>query len=243
MSALNIVLLSGKKGYARRGEGEYPEYLCEHNGKPLIQTLIDNCAALEPGRMICTFANDDVVRLHLRNMVQQMHPSAGVLPIHNLTQGAACTALLASEQIDSDDELLILSVSDFLDIDLHAVVHSFRERNDDAGVVIFNSLHPRYSFARLNSEGRVIEAAEKNPISPHAIAGMYWFKSGALFVSAVKEMIRKDARVNGNFYLAPALNELVLMQKSIGSFRIEPSQYRPLKTQSQLHAFEAGDLR
>ncbi|MCI3943562.1 glycosyl transferase family 2 [Pseudomonas syringae] len=243
MSALNIILLSGKKGYARRDDGEYPEYLRECNGKPLIHALIDNCAALEPARIICTFSNDDVVRLHLRNMLQQMHPSASVLPVHNLTQGAACTALLASEQIDNSDELLILSVSDFLDADLHSVVRWFREQGDDAGIVIFNSLHPRYSFVRLNGDNRVIEAAEKNPISPHAIAGMYWFKSGSLFVSAAKGMIRKDARVNGHFYIAPALNELVLSQKKIGAYRIEPSQYRPLKTQRQLHAFEMGDTR
>ncbi|RMR01650.1 glycosyltransferase family 2 protein [Pseudomonas syringae group genomosp. 7] len=243
MSALNIILLAGKKGETSPDDGEYPEYLCECNGKPLIHTLIDNCAALEPRRMICTFSSNDVTRLHLRNMVQQMHPSASVLPVHNATRGAACTALLASGQIDNDDELLILSVSDFLDIELREVVRSFRENDEDAGVVIFSSLHPRYSFVRLDSDRRVIEAAEKNPISPHAIAGVYWFRSGSLFVAAAKEMIRKDARVNDNFYIAPALNELVLLQKKIGAYRIELGQYRPLKTNSQLHAFEAGDVR
>ncbi|QDW03528.1 glycosyl transferase family 2 [Pseudomonas sp. KBS0707] len=240
---MNIILLSGKKGETSLDDGEYPEYLCECNGKPLIHTLIDNCAALEPRRIICTFSNDDVTRLHLRNMVQQMHPAASVLPINKVTRGAACTALLASGQIDNDDELLILSVSDFLDIELRDAVRAFRNNDEDAGVVIFNSLHPRYSFARLDSNCRVIEAAEKNPISPHAIAGVYWFKSGSLFVAAAKEMIRKDARVNDNFYIAPALNELVLLQKRIGAYRIEPSQYRPLKTNSQLHAFEAGEMR
>jgi dTDP-glucose pyrophosphorylase len=101
-------------------------------------------------------------------------------------------------------------------------------------------LHPRYSFVRLDSEGRVIEAAEKNPISPHAIAGVYWFRSGSLFVSAAKDMIRKDARVNDKFFISPSLNELVLQHKKINAYRIEPAQYRPLKTQSQRQAFEAG---
>jgi len=243
VSALNIILLTGRQSEAPHDEGEYPHYLCEYNGKPLIHKLIDNCAVLQPRRMICTFSNHDIARLHLRNMVPQMHPSASVLPVHNITRGAACTALLASEEIDNDDELLILSVSDFLDIELQDVVRAFRESHEDAGVVIFNSLHPRYSFARLDSDCRVIEAAEKNPISSNAIAGVYWFKSGSLFVSAAKEMIRKDARVNDNFYIAPALNELVLLQKRIGAYRIEPNQYRPLKTDSQLHAFEAGEMR
>jgi hypothetical protein len=80
VSTLNIILLSGKKSEAQPGDGEYPEYLCEYNGKPLIHTLIDNCAALEPRRIICTFSNEDVIRLHLRNMVQQMHPLPAFFP-------------------------------------------------------------------------------------------------------------------------------------------------------------------
>ena len=243
MSALNIILLSGKKGESQSDDGEYPQYLSECGGRPLIQTLIDSCAVLDPQQIICMFSNCDISKFHLRNMVQQMHPAASVLPVHEVTCGAACTALLASEQIDSDDELLILSTSDALDISLTDVVPAFRNQSEDAGVVIFKSLHPRYSFVRLDSDNRVVEAAEKNPISPHAIAGMCWFKSGAEFVAAAKDMIRKDARINNNFFIAPTLNELVLRHKKIGTYRIEPSQYRPLKTQSQLQAFETGAVR
>lgn len=243
MNALNIILLSGKKGEPQHNDGGYPEYLSECNGKPLIHSLIDNCATLDPRRIICMFSDCDIRKLHLRNMIQQMHPSASVFSIHDATQGAACTALLASEQIDNDDELLILSTSDFLDVALADVLNTFRHNAEDAGVIIFKSLHPRYSFVRLDNDNRVIEAAEKNPISPHAVAGMYWFKSGSLFVSAAKEMILKDARVNNNFFIAPSLNELVLLHKKIGTYRIEPTQYHPLKTQNQLQAFETGTTR
>lgn len=243
MSALNIVLLAGTKHEAPLSNGEYPEYLSECDGRPLIQSLIDDCATLNPGKIICMFPNEDISRLHLRNMVQQMHPAASVLPVHETTKGAACTTLLASEQIDNDDELLILSTSEVVDIKLPDVVRTFRETGEDAGVVIFKSLHPRYSFARLDDDCRVIEVAEKNPISPHAIAGTYWFKSGSVFVSAAKDMIRKDAKVNNNFFISPSLNELVLLHKKIGAYRIEPTQYRPLKSPSQLQAFEAGTHR
>lgn len=243
MSKLNIVLLSGKPGEPPLEEGQYPEYLSECDGKPLIHCLIDNCATLDPGRIICTFSNNDVSRFHLRNMIQLMHPAASALSIHGVTQGAACTALLASEQIDNDDELLILSTSDFLDIPLADVVGTFREAGEDAGVVIFNSLHPRYSFVRLDNDERVIEAAEKNPISPHAVAGLYWFKSGSMFVAAAKDMIRKDARVNNHFFISPSLNELVLRHSRIGVYRVDSSRYHPLKNQSQLQAFETGNMR
>lgn len=176
-------------------------------------------------------------------MVAQMHPAAVAHPVHDATKGAACTALLSSAIIDTDCELVILGANEILDVSFETIVNQFRTQGRDAGVVIFKSLHPRYAFVRLTDAGDVVEAAEKNPISPHAVAGMYWFKSGAMFVEAVKNMIRKDAKVNDSFYIAPALNELILLNKKIGSYRVEPNQYRPLKNQSQIHAYETQESR
>ncbi|KKJ94251.1 glycosyl transferase family 2 [Stutzerimonas stutzeri] len=239
----NIILLAGTKTDEVRHESEFPHYLSESDGVPLIQLLIEKCANLNPTKIICMLPNADVNKYHLRNMVAQMHPAAVAHPVHESTKGAACTALLASEIIDSDCELVILSANEILDVSFETVVQHFRTQERDAGVVIFKSLHPRYAFVRLTEAGDVVEATEKNPISPHAVAGMYWFKSGAMFVEALKNMIRKDAKVNDTFYIAPALNELILLHKKIGSYRVEPNQYRPLKNQSQIHAYEVQGSR
>jgi dTDP-glucose pyrophosphorylase len=236
---LNIILLAGAKSDLARADSEFPDYLSEYEGVPIIQSLIDNCAKLNPAKIICMFSNADVSKYHLRNMVSQMHPNAIAHPVHDTTMGAACTSLLASEEIDNADELVILSTNEILDASLSNIVSNFRTDECDAGVVIFKSLHPRYAFVRLTQNDEVVEAAEKNPISSHAVAGMYWFKSGKMFVEAVKNMIRKDARVNSAFFISPALNELVLLHKKIGTFRVDPGQYRPLKNPAQIQAFEA----
>ncbi|MBD9576217.1 glycosyltransferase family 2 protein [Pseudomonas sp. PDM23] len=243
MRKLNIVLLAGGEGASVKAESSYPDYLSERDGIPLIQHLVENCLTLEPARIICMLPKDDVSKYHLRNMLQQMTPVASVQAVQALTMGAACTALLAAESIDNDDELLIINCNELLDGSLRDIIGGFRNDQCDAGVVVFKSLHPRYSFVRMNAEGYVTEAAEKNPISNHAVAGLYWFDRGAVFVEAVKEMIRKDAKVNDAFYIAPALNELVLLHKKIGTFRVEPSQYHPLKNTHQLHAFETLGAR
>ena len=239
----NIIILAGTKADESRHEGDFPYYLTEADGVPLIQSLIEKCASLNPAKIICMLPNADVNKYHLRNMVVQMHTAAVAHPVHESTKGAACTALLASEIIDSDRELVILSANELLDVSFEMIVQHFRTQERDAGVVIFKSLHPRYAFVRLNEAGDVVEAAEKNPISPHAVAGMYWFKSGAMFVEAVKNMIRKDAKVNGTFYIAPALNELILLHKKIEAYRVEPNQYRPLKNRSQISAYEVQGSR
>lgn len=243
MRKLNIVLLAGGEGVSEREASGYPDYLSEHEGVPLLQLLVENCLELKPASIVCMLPQEDVAKYHLRNMVQQMSSVASVQALHALTMGAACTALLAAKSIDNEHELLILNCNELLDVSLSEVVKKFRRDGCDAGVVIFKSLHPRYSFVRLNIEGYVTEAAEKNPISNHAVAGLYWFDRGSVFVEAVKEMIRKDAKVNDAFYIAPSLNELVLLHKKIGTIRVDPGQYHPLKTPQQLHVFEAGGVR
>lgn len=240
---LNIIILAGTKADDSRHEGDFPYYLTEADGVPLIQSLIENCASLHPDKIVCMFPVTEVNKYHLRNMVAQMHSAAVAHPVHESTMGAACTALLVSEDIDNDSELMIISANEILDEPFHKIITSFRDQDRDAGVVIFKSLHPRYAFVRLTDTADVIEAAEKNPISPHAVAGLYWFKQGKMFVEAVKHMIRKDAKVNDSFYIAPALNELVLQHKKIGAYRVEPAKYRPLKSAAQVHAYESHGSR
>jgi hypothetical protein len=118
------------------------------------------------------------------------------------------------------------------------VLADFRARQLDAGVLTFSSVHPRYSYVRVDGGGMVTEAAEKNPISRNATVGFYWFSQGRRFVEAVKKMIRKDAAVNGVFYICPALNELILEQARIGTRMISADHYHPLKTERQLEQFE-----
>lgn len=236
---LNILILAGTKIDETRQEDDFPSYLSEAGGVPLIQSLIERCSALNPSKIICMLPNTEVQKYHLRNMVSQMHPTAVVHPVQEATMGAACTALLASETIDNNAELVILGANEILDEPLDKIITAFRNKSCDAGVVIFKSLHPRYAFVRLTNTGDVVEAAEKNPISPHAVAGLHWFNSGKMFVEGVKNMIRKDAKVNDAFYIAPALNELVLLHKKIGAYRVEPIQYHPLKNATQIHSYEA----
>jgi len=135
--------------------------------------------------------------------------------------------------------LLIVNGNELLRADFKSIVDDFRGRKLDAGVVVFPSIHPRYSYVRLDENELVVEATEKNPISNHATVGFYWFASGKSFVRAAQNLIRKDARVNGNFYICPTFNELVLEHLRIGVHRIESRAYNPLKSGRQIEQFEA----
>ena len=113
-----------------------------------------------------------------------------------------------------------------------------RSGHFDAGTVVFPSIHPRYSYARLDEDDLVIEVAEKRPISKNATVGFYWFHHGMDFVKAAKAQIQKDGSVGGNYYVSPTLNELILEGKRVGSFRVRGSDFHPLKTDVQVASYE-----
>lgn len=235
---MNILILAAGQDQVTQEDG-YPLCLAEFDSVPLIQRVAEACLALDPRKMIVAFREEDVHRYHLDNILGLLSSQAKVLKIGASTEGASCTALLAAEDIDTDDELLIVNGNELLQADFKEIVSNFRERGLDAGVVVFPSIHPRYSFVRLDKNKLVVEASEKNPISNHATVGFYWFAKGNSFVRAAKNAIRKDARVNGKFYICPTFNELVLEQLRVGVFEIESHSYKPLKSGRQIEQFEA----
>lgn len=226
---MNVLILAAGPMPPEAKDNSYPLCLTEINGIPIIEKIINNITKLGDVNFAIILNKEDARRYHLDNIVRLLSPSIQVFIVDNQTHGAACSALLAIEFIENFDELLILNANELIDADLSNIVDSFRKQDFAAGVITFSSIHPRYSFVKLNENSLVIAAAEKEPISRHATAGFYWFSSGTLFVEAAKSMIRKRASVNSQYYICPTLNELILKQLKIGTFQIDANSYHPFK--------------
>lgn len=132
------------------------------------------------------------------------------IPISGITDGAARTVLKAREYIDNDNALLIAN-SDQLVADpmwLRSGLEYFKLHKAECGVFCFLSDNPKWSYAKVEN-GRITEIAEKRVISQIATVGVYYFKRGHDFVRAAEAMIAKNIRTNGEFYVAPAINEII----------------------------------
>jgi dTDP-glucose pyrophosphorylase len=176
-------------------------------------------------------------------VVKLLVPDAVVVSVPTLTGGAACTALLAVDQILNDDPLVILNGDQILDVDLASVTQGFREAGLDGGIVVFRAVHPRWSYVRCGADGLVVEAAEKRPISDLATAGVYYFARGRDFVVAAMESIKKDAPVEGLFYVCPCYNEMILQQARIGIHQIPRDAYHSLATPQSVASYADVLLR
>ena len=107
------------------------------------------------------------------------------------TKGAVCSLLLAVKLLNHDNPILISNADQLLDHDLNRVTQHFAKPELDGGVVCFDSVHPQWSYARVIEEDRVIETAEKEPISRNAIAGLYYFSKGRDFIESAMSTIVK----------------------------------------------------
>jgi dTDP-glucose pyrophosphorylase len=233
-----IPMAGGDDAFKASGQS-FCKPLIEIRNKPLAEHAWDSLKTMQPTRAAFVIRKEDEKRFHLSEVLRLMAPNCAVVATDGPTAGAACTALLAIEQIEPEGELVIANGDQvFVDCDLSAIIAGFRTRNLDAGTLTFDSVHPRWSFVRLGSDGLVTEAAEKRPISRHATAGFYYFRHGRDFVNAAYEMIRKDAQVNGRFFVCPAFNEMILRGARIGVHPIPRSAYVSLATPQNVEEYE-----
>ncbi len=233
---MRTLILGG--GTAATDTEATPVWLAESNGEILIERFVRACSPLG-GKLVFAVRAADMKRYRIDSVINLAAPGSVIVPIAGETMGAACTALMCIAHIEPDDELLILNSNEFLDVDYKAAVEGFKRQNFDAGVVTFHSIHPRYSYMLLDDDGLIVEAAEKHPISRHATAGFYWFRRGADFIAGAQNMIRKDAHVDGRFFISLVFNELVLNQKRMGVLEVDSRHYHPLKSRRQVSVYES----
>lgn len=236
---INILIpLAGKNQFFSENEYPFPKPLIEFNGKTMIEHIIDNFSSIQKEKQFIFIVNsEDCKKYHLDDVLNILTEyKCKIIKLDNETKGAACSAMMAVEYIDNDIPLIISNADQLFDICLDEVILNFEE--SDAGVIAFESIHPRWSYVRLDSENKVTETAEKRPISKSAIAGFYYFKNGKDFISSSSKMIKKDASVNGLYYVSPVLNEMVLENKTIDIFKIENEKYHTFYTPQKIKEYE-----
>lgn len=230
---MNILFLMGGDNLQNTNDN-FPIYMTEINQKMILEILMDFTKSINPSRAIFCIKDEDIKNFYLDEIIKRKIENAIIININGKTKGAVCTTLLASEFIDNAEELLILAINDFTDKNWQNIVDYFRTKNADCGIVSFNSIHPRYSFAKLDESGEVIEITEKKPSSNNALASFYYFRKGKEYIECSQNVIRKDVTIKDSFYISQVINEMILKQKKIGLYKIDNSEFHPLKTEAQL---------
>ncbi len=218
----------------------FPKPMIEIDGKTVLEHVIEDYNTIDDKRFIFVFSEEDCRKFHLDDSAKILtEGNADILMLKNQTEGALCTCLMAIEYLGMDEPLIIANSDQVISHSYFEVLKSFEEKDVDAGVIVFDSVHPRWSYVKLVND-EVVETAEKRPLSKHAIAGFYYFKKGRDYVDAAKRVILKDNRVDDHFYISSSINEMVLMGKRIGSYEISKKEYHSFYSPEKIREYESG---
>lgn len=216
---LNVVIpMAGNGSRFVEAGYSFPKPLIEVNGKPMIQTVVDNLNVEANYTFIVQKEHYD--KYALKYLLEMIAPSCNIIMVNSVTEGAACTVLLAKNFINNDHPLLLANSDQFVEWDSHDFYYSCENSKLDGCILTFESVHPKWSFARLDDDGFVSEVAEKKPISNIATVGIYYWSKGSDFVKYAEKMIEKNIRVNNEFYVCPVFNEAVNDNKKIRTYNI-----------------------
>jgi len=216
---MNVLIpMAGAGSRFEKAGYTFPKPLIEVNGKPMIQVITENLNI--DARHIFVVQSDHYEKYNLKSLLRLISPDCEIVQVSEVTEGAACTTLLAKEFINNKEPLLIANSDQFIEWESNEFMYSMTADEIDGGILTFTATHPKWSFVKLNNDGFVIEVAEKKPISDIATVGVYYWKKGSDYVKYAEQMIEKDIRVNGEFYVCPIFNEAIQDDRKIKTYHI-----------------------
>ncbi len=212
----------------------FPKPLIEIDNKPMIQWVIESLNL--KGRYIFLIQSEHQKKYNIKSVLKILQPNCEIIEIDELTEGAACTTLLAKKFINNNNPLIIANSDQYIQWNSSKSMYEITSKKYDGAILTFESIHPKWSYAKSDKTGFVKEVAEKKVISKEATVGVYYWKHGENYVKYAEQMIKKDKRVNNEFYVCPVYNEAISDNKKIKS--IEVKKMIGMGTPEDLQNFE-----
>ena len=236
---INVVIPMAGQGSRFVNAGyKTPKPFIEVNGKTLIEIVLGNLDIKEANYILLARSDHIHSQSEVLKRIRQNF-NATFIPVEKLTEGAACTVLLANRIINNDTPLLLANSDQYVSSNINNFINDCKARNLDGSILTFEDLEldPKWSFAKVNSHGLVEEVREKIAISNYATVGLYYFSKGRYFIESAIDMILANDRVNNEFYTCPVYNYSINAGQKIGIYNINALDMHGLGTPEDLNRF------
>jgi dTDP-glucose pyrophosphorylase len=207
-----------------------PKPLIDVEGMPMFVASTNNVIELckRPPHTLVFVVDEMVNREHgLTDIVKGYYPEAKVVSLSDRTQGAASTVLAALAYLDADrlysaQKVVVANCDQIVEIPETPSFDRFMQ-HASAGIVTFKcpERDPKWSYVKVDEYERVLEVAEKNPISDIATVGIYYWAQAHTMVNGIMRMMAMGDRVNGEFYLCPSFNHVIKQSHAVQTFEID----------------------
>lgn len=226
MAIVNLIPMAGE-GQRFKNEGyKLPKPLIEIDGVPMVIKALKSLPLADKNILIVRKGQFNITKF--KNILITHFKSIEVIEVNHLTQGQACTCLLAKDLVPKNS---------FINIGACDVGFNYNQIAFDRAIQNFNAIiwtytnnsnvlvHPEmYGWVKTKENSDIVDIVScKKPISndlmkDHVVSGVFSFKNSNLFFDAIQRMIEKDDRVNGEFYLDNIFNHI---SEKTGVFKVD----------------------
>jgi len=234
---INILIPMAGAGsrFAKAGY-EKPKPFIDVFGMPMIKHVVDNIGI--DGQYIFIVQEQHLKEYpYMKKQLMNLKSNVQIVAIDELTEGAACTCLLAKDLINNNDPLLICNSDQWVDWDPNHFIKFVRSKKAAGAIPYFLSDSPKHSYSKIDfDKGVITRVAEKQVISNFATVGIYYWAKGSQFVDCAETMVSNNVRLNGEFYICPVYNILIRRGKVIP---YPVYEMRGMGTPEELEKFKA----
>lgn len=204
-----IMPMAGRGSRFAGHQVERPKPLIPVVGKPMFMWALRSLDGIAYSRIVFValaehdahFGVCDLVRRHVGDR-------AVVVLLDDVTEGQLCSVLAAREYLNGDEDVLVASSDTYIRSDL--AIDIARAGSACHGLIsVANLPGDRWSFARTDESGAVVEVGEKVRISDHASTGLYYFSNGRRFVATADAMIANQEKTRGEYYVIPVYQKYI----------------------------------
>ena len=235
---VNVIIPAAGRGSRFSNEGwKKPKPFIDVNKKSMLEHVIKNISPYES--KVHLLLNSEHINAFPDIVSVLSEKSDNIIEVSGVTEGTACTVLLAKEHFNNDIPMMVGNSDQLVDFDINEFIFDCFNRNLDGSILVFKDIekNPKWSFTRCNLDGLVVEVAEKKPISDLATVGIYLFSKGSKFVEAAEEMIAKNDKVNNEFYTCPVYNYMIKKGARIGVFEVPMEAMHGIGTPKDLTSY------
>jgi NDP-sugar pyrophosphorylase family protein len=204
-----VVPMSGKGLRFREFGIEAPKPLIVCKGRWLVEWSLMSVKLELASRLIFIILKEHEHQYGVADRLRRKYGSKCHCLLEQSPTGAASTVLLAREYLDTAEDIIVKDCDGYLVSRVHDTIDSYRDDTVSGVLPTVDLPGDRWSFARTNEDEKVLQVAEKERISGHVIAGLYYFRHGHDFVTYAEKMMRRGTQVNGEFYVAPVYQEMI----------------------------------
>jgi beta-phosphoglucomutase-like phosphatase (HAD superfamily)/dTDP-glucose pyrophosphorylase len=131
----------------------FPKPLIEVNGKPMIQVVVENLNIEANYTFIVQ--KEHYLKYSLQYLLNLIAPNCNIVQVDQLTQGAACTTLLAKQFIDNDSPLLIANSDQFVEWNSNECLYAFNADGIDGGILTFRNCFGYRTLVETKEYGKI----------------------------------------------------------------------------------------